>query len=120
MTAKYEALAAKAPNFAALRNCLDLAIVSALITKENLGQKAGYSFSVLTDPTQLPSEEGEVPRTTPSKASFIKKGGSYILSASGGVEIRPYDALEKVERTQSLGPIVEDASPATVTKWWWN
>jgi hypothetical protein len=120
MTAKYEALAAKEPIFAELRNCMDLAIVSALIAKENLGQKAGYSFSVLTDPTQFPGEEGEVPRTTPSKASIIPKGGSIILSASGGVEIRPYDALEKVERTQSLGPIVEDASPTTATRWWWN
>ena len=36
MTAKYEELATKEPIFAELRNCIDLAVVAALILKENL------------------------------------------------------------------------------------
>src|SRR5205085_12659256 len=41
MTEKYEELAAKDTIFGELRNCMDLAVVSALIAKHHLLEKAG-------------------------------------------------------------------------------
>jgi hypothetical protein len=41
MTAKYEELSQKEAVFGQLRNCMDLAVIAALIVKERLPEKAG-------------------------------------------------------------------------------
>ncbi len=48
MTAKYDALALHDPIFGQLRNCMDLAVIGALIFKENLAARANCDLSGLT------------------------------------------------------------------------
>ncbi|HWB01136.1 MAG TPA: DUF1598 domain-containing protein [Pirellulales bacterium] len=120
MTTRYDELAAKEPIFAQLRSCMDMAIVAAIITAQDLPAKAGYSFSLLTDPTQLATDEYDAPRTTASRASVIKRANGYIVSASGGVEIRTDELLEKIEQSPTLDPAARAAAPAAETRWWWN
>jgi hypothetical protein len=119
MTDKYDELAKKEPIFAELRNCMDLAVVATLMAKERLADRAGCSLSVLDDPTQLAAEEYSVPRTTPTKANVTKKGSSYVVSASGGVEIHPGEAFERRETISTLSPIRSDAA-IEHSHWWWN
>ncbi|HEX4130203.1 MAG TPA: DUF1598 domain-containing protein, partial [Pirellulales bacterium] len=119
-TARYDELSAKDPIFARLRNCMDFAVVAALMAKEHLAEKAGCSFSLLTDPTQLPANEYEAPRTTASKVSVVRRPSGYVVSASGGVEIRPYEVIEKTEQSAALDPVRGSAAPAANARWWWN
>lgn len=120
MTEKYEELSLKEPIFAELRNCMDLAIVAALISKENLALKAGHSFPLLLDAMQLPADDFGSPKYIESKASGLKKGSNWIITASGGVEIRLGQLLEKPETSDKLKPVHGEAIKTVGKRWWWN
>src|SRR5262245_4707582 len=86
MTTHYEALSKAMPVFAELRNCMDLAVVAALLVKEDLPAKSGCDLSLLMDDTRVALAEYNVPKTVDSRASLIRKGQDWILSLSGGVQ----------------------------------
>jgi hypothetical protein len=119
MTARYEALAAKEAIFGQLRNCMDLAVVAALIEKEQLREKAGCPLSVLTDNRQLPQLVMPAPKQVDSKSSFVKKGRKWLISASGGVQI---DAWNVASQRQTNAKLAETRgkAPDAKDRWWWN
>ncbi|MGI9177173.1 MAG: DUF1598 domain-containing protein [Pirellulales bacterium] len=90
MTAHYAELAAKQPVFAELTNCIDLAVVAALVHGQQLAQRAGCDLAALVDPTALKLPTYEGPSQVPTVASGLKKGSSWVLSASGGVKFQPW------------------------------
>jgi hypothetical protein len=90
MTKNYDALAAKQPVFAELVNCVDLAVVAALIRGRQLDQRAGLDLGVVLDAERLPLPKHEVPASVPTVASGVKKGRTWVLSASGGVQFQPW------------------------------
>ncbi|MCE9630972.1 MAG: DUF1598 domain-containing protein [Planctomycetia bacterium] len=110
MTANYETLAAKQPIFAELTNCIDLAVVAALIHGRQLDKRAGCDLAALVDPTTLPLPKYDVPTTVPTVATGVKKGSNWVLSASGGVKFQPWQFAANTAvaadvaaiRTQSL------------------
>ena len=120
MTAKYEELSLKEPIFGELRNIMDLAVIAALISKENLAAKAGFEMPLLLNQDQLSLEVYEIPRNVQSMASYVKKGRNWVISASGGIEISSWQVAEKVEEAQSILPVHQTASPANTSQWWWN
>jgi hypothetical protein len=121
MAEHYDALAAKQPVFAELVNCIDLAVVAALIHGRQLDQRAGIDLGALMDAKRLPVPVYEAPATTETVASAVKKGGRWVVSASGGVQCQPWafasntteSADATVARTAALA-----ARPAT--GWWWD
>jgi hypothetical protein len=119
MTAKYDQLAAKDVVFGQLRNCIDLAVVAALITKEDLTARAGYRFGILMDGEQLPADRYHAPKQVPSKASVMQKRGSWVISASGGVQIESWALADKAETSESLTPVRKQALAST-QNWWWD
>ena len=120
MTARYDQLSLKEPIFGQLRNCMDLAIVAALISKENLPGAADLDLGLLLDSAQLAAEELLVPRQIDTQASFVKKGSNWVISASGGVEIHPWQVVEKLEKSASLAADRQRAVPHNPKTWWWN
>jgi hypothetical protein len=119
MTAKYEELSAKDAVFGQLRNCIDLAVVAALISKERLTEKSGYSFGILLDDGQLPVAQFNAPKQVNTIASVVPKGTSWVISASGGVQIESWAMIEKPETAESLAPVREKAV-VSGKNWWWN
>lgn len=120
MTKKYPELAVKEPIFAELRNCMDLAVVAALVSKERLLVKAGHSLPLLLDAGQVPADEFDVPKRVDSRASTIKKGTNWIISASGGVEIQPGQWLDGAQKDANLTGIRGEAAAKASKAWWWN
>jgi hypothetical protein len=117
MTARYDELSLKEPIFGQLRNCMDLAIV---LFKENLPATADFNLGLLVDSAQLAAEELLVPRQIDTQASFVKKGSNWVISASGGVEIHPWQAVEKLEKSPSLPADRQQAAAKDTQSWWWN
>lgn len=118
MTSKYVQLAAKEPVFAELRNLMDLAVVAALIYQERLGDKAGYSLPLLLNSAELPYERFEAVKQTDTVAGLMKKGNNWVISASGGVQIRP---SEVVRQKTIDARLAESRRPTAVPKsWWWD
>src|SRR5262249_26184980 len=67
MTEHYEELSQKDAIFGQLRNCIDLAVLAALIHRENLTEKAGWSMPLLVS-SDLPVESYHAPREVDSQA----------------------------------------------------
>jgi len=90
MTDHYDDLAIVEPVFAELVNCVDLAVVAALIHGRQLADRADLNLDVLLDAQRLPLPKYEVPTSVPTVASGLKKGNTWFLSASGGVQFQPW------------------------------
>ncbi len=119
MTRRYDELAVKEPIFGQLRNCIDLAVVAALISKEGLLAKADCQLPLLYAPAELPSEEFPAPRQVSTQVSLLQKGANWLISASGGVKLNAWSLLEECKSTTELAPRQAEAKPAGET-WWWN
>jgi hypothetical protein len=119
MTAHYDELAAKDVVFGQLRNCIDLAVVGALIVKDSLPEKADCSLSVFLEDEKLPFERFVAPEHVASQASVMQKGSNWLISASGGVLISSWGIAAKTEPSTALAPQREKAEPAG-QNWWWN
>lgn len=120
MTARYEDLAVADPIFGELRNVMDLAVVGALIVKENLAARASVSLPALLNATQLPTFQYAAPKAVDSQASVIRKGSNWVVSVSGGVEINSWAVAANVQQSAALRPIHDQALTAKPAHWWWN
>ena len=103
MTACYDKLALSKPVFNELKNCVDLAVVAALIDSRQLADRAGLDLSLLKDASSVQLSSYEVPTQVPTVAHGIKRGSRWILSASGGVQFQPWAFLEEVVESQDIG-----------------
>ncbi len=115
MTRQYDALALADPLFGQLRNCMELAIVGALIVKEDLPGKAGNSLPVLMDPKALKTDVYAVPKEIDSTASALRKGRNWVISVSGGVSIQSWLIVDRAEKSDA--PAAVRAKIAPVATW---
>ena len=120
MTQKYDELAVAEPIFGQLRNCMELAIVGALVVKEQLTEKAGYSMPLLLDPAEVEIEKYFAPKQVDSKASLLKRGSNWVISASGGVQVNSWNVADKVSQSDAPAGVRTKAAPGGNTNWWWN
>jgi hypothetical protein len=121
MTDKYDDLSTKEPIFGELRNCIDLAVISALIVKENLAGKSGCDLSLLFDPDRAPLRlQLQTPRELPTRASVVEGRGATILSASGGVLVDSWGAADKKENRDEVAAARSQAENGRADRWWWN
>jgi hypothetical protein len=120
MATHYDALAARQPVFAELVNCIDLAVVAALIHGRQLDKRAGLDLGPLMNDTKLAVPTYDVPSSTSTVASAVKKGSRWVVSASGGVQFQPWEfAGQIVESADESGRSAALASrPAD--NWWWD
>jgi len=121
MTASYDDLAKQQPIFAELVNCVDLAVVAALIRGRQLDARAGLDLGPLLDAERLPLPTYEPARTVPTVANGLKKGNVWLLSASGGVQFQPWQFAANVADMADVAVSRRDAlasRPAAGGRWW--
>jgi len=120
LTERYDELAQADPAFGQLRNCMDLAVVGALLAKEGLLRRAGLELPVLLGrqpgyaTIQLPA-----PRQAPSKTAMLRKRGGWLVAA-GGVQINPWQIVEQTERGGVSDQIRDYTALEQTTHWWAN
>jgi hypothetical protein len=120
MTEKYDQLATADPVFGQLQNCMDLALVGALIVKERMTDRINYNMPVLTDETALKTVQYYAPKQVASQASLLKKGTNWVISASGGVMINSWVLADKPQKSEAPGQIRAKTAPNDKSSWWWN
>ncbi|MFM8414767.1 MAG: hypothetical protein ACKOCX_08585, partial [Planctomycetota bacterium] len=118
MTEHYDRLTPRHPVFAELVNCVDLAVVAALIQGRQLGQRAGLDLGLLLDAERLPLPKYDVPTSVPTVASGLKKGTTWVLSASGGVQFQPWQFAAADREEADLGAIRQTALAARPESGW--
>ncbi len=118
MTAKYKELAAKESIFADLQNCMDLAVVGALISKERLAEKAGMDMAIYTDNQRLMVDGLPMPKHVRTEVSMAKNGREWMITASGGVQFHSWSVTGKQETSAATKQAREAA--AAGANWWWD
>jgi hypothetical protein len=119
MTDRYEALSKAEPVFAELRNCMDLAVVAALVARENLAVKAGAGLPLLLGGEGFQTATFAAPKQIASQAAVMNKGHKWMIAA-GGVQINPWGAIGQAQQSASLGPVHGDARSGDDARWWWD
>ncbi|WP_442481441.1 DUF1598 domain-containing protein [Aeoliella sp. SH292] len=116
-TQKFEELANHDSSFGQLRNAMDLAVVTTLIVHEGMAEQVGLDMPWLAGKFEV--ESYNAPKRVATQTTFIKAGGQWLISASGGVQISPGEILANPETTQKIASVPQDSKPAS-DKWWWD
>ncbi|NUQ62243.1 MAG: DUF1598 domain-containing protein [Pirellulales bacterium] len=119
LTQRYSDLSMADPVFGQLRNCMDLAVVAALVAKESLTQKVNCELPMLAGSSGVPTVELNAPKQVDSKASLVNKGRKWMIAA-GGVSINPWAIIENVEQTDQLADVRAKAGTSASKNWWWD
>ncbi|MEN6457460.1 MAG: DUF1598 domain-containing protein [Thermoguttaceae bacterium] len=120
MTEKYPELAVADPIFGQLQNCMELAVVGALIAKDRLTQKAGNNLASLLESSSVKLEAFNPPKQVKSMASIVEKGRHPIISVSGGVAINSWFVIDKITTSENVAAVRAKAAPTETADWWWN
>lgn len=120
MTDRFEELSKAEPAFRELRNIMDLSVVAAIITREKLSEKAGLETPAilgLTNAAVTPSHT--VPKVVPAQCSFVRIAQSWLVSASGGVQLDPWGVAANSEVVPGVAAVKASAATSG-DSWWWN
>ena len=121
MTSHYDAVAAKQPVFGELVNCVDLAVVAALIQGRQLASRAGLDLSPLLDDAQLRLPSYDVPASVPTVAHGMRKGNRWVVSASGGVLFQPWGFANDTTDSADVADVrVAALAGRPAAAWWWD
>jgi hypothetical protein len=120
MTERYDDLSAAEPVFRELRNLMDLCLVAAVVERHGLCSRAGLDLRTLFDSEKgAPIDRWNSPREVATQCSFINRGRNYIITASGGVQIEPWQAVSRQEIRPHLNSVHRKVAPLGEA-WWWN
>jgi hypothetical protein len=116
MTDKFDELAEHDSSFGQLRNIMDLAVIGALVEKEQLAEIAGLDMPRLMGAEAL--DNYPTPKQTSSKASVLRKGRGWVISASGGVEMLPWSVADNTETVATVGDVRSEMASDGEEFWW--
>jgi hypothetical protein len=123
----FDALAAKYPIYAELRNLFDLAVVAAVIKHERLADRTLWQAAHLLDPEKYVVRTETAPTQVMSIANYrVINDRTLVAGVSGGVEVVASSKLN-TDRYQSdrYGDLeagrAQSAKPNLgPTQWWWD
>ena len=117
MTARYDELALAEPIFGQLRNCIDLAVVGALIRRYDLVNRTQAGLPALLSPQGLQTAQLAAPKHVESKSTLARLGRQWAV-ACGGVQINPWNIIETAEETDALASVRNRSAEARSERWW--
>lgn len=121
MTAQYEELSGEDKIFGELRNIMDMCVVAALISKENMLKKADLDLPMMGESTNsMTQQEYYAPKNVPSIVSALKKGRNWVITVSGGVDINSWAVADNNEAVATMQPLREQNAKTGGATWWWN
>lgn len=125
-TKVYSRLAERAPVYAQLRNCIDLAVAAAFMQDRNYYSEVDWRADTFNSEEAFAVETYNPPQQVATAVNSMWKGSSLMTPVGGGVEIRPSEALQSVnllkddkgEIAAQRGEI--DLSTLDANQWWWD
>ena len=121
MTKRYDELSKEEPIFRDLRNIMDLSVVAALISRENLLERASLEIPAIQSKESYVSVPAvNVPKSVPSQCGFVKFRNSWVVSVSGGVQVDSWAVASNLQTVANVAEAQENAAKRTTNRWWWN
>ncbi|MEX2027516.1 MAG: DUF1598 domain-containing protein [Pirellulaceae bacterium] len=121
-TAQYELLCQKYPIYADLRNAFDLSLVVALIQREQLFARVGWTPTVFADAERLRLPRWAVPTEVDTVINHREMSRRhFVVGVSGGVLANPDEILKKPREVKRLTEERREV-PANLdaAHWWWD
>jgi hypothetical protein len=121
MNAQYHELSAKDSVFGQLRNVMDMCVVATLIQEYDLAAKAGCSMPQLTGAAgDLTTAGWHAPKTVATQCGFTKVGRTWLVTASGGVQIDSWSVAARTEVNDQVEEARSRAAAPAGKSWCWN
>jgi uncharacterized protein DUF1598 len=120
MTKQYDELAIVEPVFGQLRGCMDLALVTAILASGDLLKHVELELPMVLDDTRVQLAAHRVPKSVASHASAVRKGRSWVVSVSGGVELDVPRVVNAAELQADVGEVRLQTAPNRISSWWWD
>lgn len=105
-TDKLDELSVKTPVFGDLRNVMDVCVVAALIQSRGLDELAQCDLSLLRGKkANIELSSLEAPVAVEPQCSFLKTTAGWVVSASGGVMVDSWSAVQKLKVNKELAQV---------------
>jgi hypothetical protein len=126
-TERFADLAEQSPVFAQLQNLFDLAVITALLRREDFPRQVSWEMQTFRNDASRLVGSYAVPRQVESDSTFRRAGRGMILGLVGGVTIEPDRLLRRFEtqaepalrlpgvKNEALSRPAPQAHP-----WWWD
>lgn len=125
-TKVYPRLAERAPVYAQLRNCIDMAVAAAFIQNQDYYELVHWTPSVLGDESKYSVETLNAPQQVESAVNSLWKGKTLVTPIGGGVQMRPTEAISENNLLEDEKSKVKEARAAVdlstlaPDQWWWD
>jgi len=125
-TKVYPRLAERAPVYAQLRNCIDLAVAAAFIQNQDYYELANWKPEVFHSEETYPVETLNPPQHVESAVNSLWKGNRLVTPIGGGVQMRPTEAVDPTNLLEDDNAEVQEARTAidlsklAPDQWWWD
>ena len=127
-TEKFPELAAAMPVFAELQSLIDLAVLGALVRKDDLAGRADWSMSLFLDAEKAPLEKTNVPRRVASVVNTRHVNRGMIIGLiAGGIVIDPQSTVARhvadadaSQRLAGLRNLAARQDASAEHPWWWD
>ncbi len=125
-TKVYPALAERAPIFAELRNCIDMAVAAAFIQHQDYYGAVKWDAGTFRDEKAVPVETCNAPKQVAAAINAMWKGNTLLTPIGGGVQMHPTEALaptnllDDEKGAVSSARTAVDLSKLGADQWWWD
>lgn len=119
-TEKFDELCGYNAAFGDLRNVMDMSIVATVISGHELEKVAGCDFGLLKGASgDLVTPSHATPKTIAPECSFVKGQAGWVVSASGGVELNPWQVVSQQAKSDDSVKTVYAKAASGGETWWW-
>lgn len=125
-TKVYPQLAERAPVYAQLRNCIDLAVAAAFIQHQDYYQLAHWKPETFNDESAYAVEKLNPPQQVETAVNSMWRGNTLMTPIGGGVQMRPTEAVDPTNVLEDKDATVQEARTAidlsklAKDQWWWD
>lgn len=125
-TKVYPQLAKRAPVYAQLRNCIDLAVAAAFIQNQDYYQLANWKPEAFASEATYSVEKLNPPQQVETAVNAMWKGNTLMTPIGGGVQMRPTEAINPTNLLDDKDAKVQEARTAVdlsklgPDQWWWD
>jgi hypothetical protein len=125
-TKVYPQLAQRAPVYAQLRNCIDLAVAAAFIQHQDYYQLANWKAETFNNESAINVEKLNPPAQVETAVNAMWRGNTLMTPIGGGVQMRPTEAIDPTNVLEDKDAKVQEARTAVdlsklkPTQWWWD
>jgi hypothetical protein len=122
----YPRLAERAPIYAQLRNCIDLAVAAAFIQHQDYYQLANWTADTFNSETAYAVEKLNPPQQVETAVNSLWKGNTLMTPIGGGVQMRPTEAIDPSNLLDDKDAKIQEARTAldlsklAPDQWWWD